>query len=121
MPHAKQKTGNYGETLAVKFLKEKGFEIIEQNYRFGHGEIDIVAKERDILVFVEVKLRNNLEFGPPELAISKSKQKQVRKIAEMFIHQKGKEIDFERSRIDVIAILKLPNEQPKINHIINAF
>jgi len=121
MPHGKQKAGNYGENLAVKFLKQNGFDIIEQNYRFGHGEIDIVAKEQDILVFVEVKFRNNLEYGPPELAISKSKQKQVRKIAEMFIHLKGKEIDFERSRIDVIAILKLPNQDPQINHIINAF
>jgi len=121
MPHGKQKAGNYGENLAVKFLKQNGYEIIEQNYRFGHGEVDIVAKERDILVFVEVKYRNNLEFGPPELAITKSKQKQVRKIAEMFISQRGKEMDFERSRIDVIAILKLPNEEPRINHIVNAF
>ena len=121
MPHQKQKTGNYGESLAVKFLTKNGFEIVEQNYHYGHGEIDIVAKEKDTLIFVEVKYRNNLEFGPPELAVTKSKQKQVRKIAEMYIYEKEKEIEFEDARFDVIAILKLPNHEPKINHIINAF
>lgn len=121
MPHSKQKKGNYGEELAAKFLVENGYEILERNYRFGHGEIDIVAKENDTLVFVEVKYRNNLEFGPPELAITKAKQKQVRKIAELFIYQNGDKIQFEEARIDVIAILKLPNESPQINHIENAF
>jgi putative endonuclease len=121
MPHSKQKLGNYGEQLAVKFLKKIGIEIIEQNYRYGHGEIDIVAKDKKTLVFVEVKYRNNLEFGPPELAVTKSKQKQVRKIAEMYINEKENEVEFEDSRIDVIAILKLPNHDPEINHIVNAF
>lgn len=121
MPHSRQKAGNYGEELAVKFLKQKGFEIVEQNYRFGHGEIDIVAKENNTLVIVEVKYRNNLEFGPPELAITKTKQKQVRYIAEMYVNQKEKTMEFENVRIDVIAILKLPNHEPQINHIVNAF
>lgn len=121
MPHQKQKTGNYGEELAVKFLQQNGYEIVEQNYRFGHGEIDIVAKDKNTLVFVEVKYRNNLEFGPPVLAVTKTKQKQVRKIAEMYINEKEKQVKFEDARIDVIAILKLPNHEPKINHIINAF
>lgn len=121
MPHEKQKKGNYGEDLAVKFLQEKGYDIVERNYRYGHGEIDIVAKIKDILVFVEVKFRKSLEFGPPELAITRTKQKQVRKIAELYIYDKGEKIDFEDARIDVIAILKLPNESPQINHIENAF
>ncbi len=121
MPHSKQIKGNYGENLAVKFLKEKGFEIIEQNYRHGHGEIDIVAKENETLVFVEVKLRKSLEYGPPELAINNAKQKQVRKIAERFIYQKGHKIEFEEVRIDVIAILAPQNEKPEIRHIENAF
>ncbi len=121
MPHSKQKKGTYGEDLAVKLLTEKGYTIIERNYRFGHGEIDIVAKENETLVFVEVKYRNNLEFGPPELAVTKAKQKQVRKIAELFIYDNDGKIDFEEARIDVIAILKLPNEDPQINHIENAF
>lgn len=121
MAHSKQKKGSYGEELAVKFIKEKGYEIIEQNYRYGHGEVDIVAKDEDTLVFIEVKFRKNLEFGPPELAVTKSKQKQVRKISELFIMDKGEKVEFKDARIDVIAILKFPNEDPQINHIINAF
>ncbi|MDZ7766097.1 MAG: YraN family protein [Melioribacteraceae bacterium] len=117
----KTEKGSYGEELAVKFIKEKGYEIIEQNYRYGHGEVDIVAKDKDTLVFIEVKFRKNLEFGPPELAVTKSKQKQVRKISELFIMDKGEKVEFKDARIDVIAILKFPNEDPQINHIINAF
>jgi putative endonuclease len=121
MPHSKQKKGSYGEELALKFLKEKGFEILEQNYRYGRGEIDIVAMDKNELVFFEVKYRNNLEYGPPEYALTKSKQKQVRKISELYIMEKGDEIEFENARIDVIAILHLPNKNPEINHIENAF
>lgn len=121
MPHDKQKKGSYGEELAVKFLTEKGYEIIEQNYRYGHGEVDIIAMDKDELVFVEVKYRNNLEYGAPEYAVTKSKQKQVRKISELYIIEKGDKIEFENARIDVIAILDLPNKQPDINHIKNAF
>lgn len=121
MSDSKQKAGNYGEELAVKFLKEKGFEIIERNYRYGKGEIDIIAKDKNELVFFEVKYRNNLEYGSPEYALTKSKQRQVRKISELYIMQKGNELTYENARIDVIAILNLPNEKPNINHIENAF
>lgn len=121
MPHSKQKKGSYGEELAVKFLKEKGYEIIEQNYRYGHGEVDIVAMDKKELVFVEVKYRKNLEYGSPEYAVTKSKQRQVRKISELYIMEKGDDIEFDNARIDVVAILNLPGNKPEINHIENAF
>lgn len=115
----KRNTGNYGEDLACKFLKNIGYEIIENNYFYGHGEIDIIAKDRDELVFVEVKYRTNLEFGPPELSISKGKQKLIRRTAEAYLF--NKQIKDQACRIDLIAILHLKDEKPKINHIINAF
>jgi putative endonuclease len=115
----KKETGDRGEQLAVALLKDKNFEIIEQNYRFGHGEIDIIARDKDVLVFVEVKTRKNLEFGPPELAVTKNKQRQIRKIAEMYLVE-NKITDMD-CRMDVIAILLKQNLPPEINHIENAF
>ena len=113
--------GKAGEEIAVKFLKEKGFEIIERNYRYGHGEIDIIAKDPEdgFTTFVEVKTRKNLEFGEPEYAMTKTKQKQVKKMAELYLYDKGiEELD---CRFDVIAILLQDENNPSINHYVNAF
>jgi putative endonuclease len=115
----KRKTGSEGEDIACDFISKLGYEIIERNYQFGHGEIDIIAKDGEFLVFIEVKFRKNLEFGPPELAITKGKQKQIIRTASAYLWEKG--IKDESSRIDVIAILKFPGQKPQINHIINAF
>lgn len=119
MEQNKRNTGSYGEELASKFLKDLGYEIIERNYFYGHGEIDIIAKEKSELVFVEVKYRTNLEFGPPELSISKGKQKLIRRTAEAYLFEKG--IKDQSCRIDLVAILHLKDEKPVINHITNAF
>lgn len=115
----KRKTGSEGEEIACEFISKLGYKIVERNYQFGHGEIDIIAKDGEILVFIEVKYRKNLEYGPPELAITKGKQNLVKRTASAYLWEK--EIKDELSRIDVIAILKLPGQKPQINHIINAF
>jgi putative endonuclease len=115
----KRKTGSEGEEIACEFISKLGYKIVERNYQFGHGEIDIIAKDGDTLVFIEVKYRKNLEYGPPELAITKGKQNLVKRTATAYLWEK--KIKDELSRIDVIAILKLPGQKPKINHIINAF
>ena len=113
--------GKKGEELAVEFLESKGYEIIERNYRFSRGEIDVIAKDPNdgCTVFVEVKTRQNLNFGPPELAITKSKMKQLRKMAELYLYDKSiAELD---CRFDVIAILFQSKRKPIINHYENAF
>lgn len=115
----KRTTGDYGEELACRFLSELGYEIVGRNYHFGHGEIDIIAKDKETLVFVEVKYRKNLEYGEPELAITKTKQSQIRKTAEAYLYEK--KIKEQPCRIDFIAILHLKDSKPEINHIINAF
>ncbi len=115
----KRSTGNYGEKLAVEFLASIGYKIVDKNFHFGHGEIDIIAKEKDILVFVEVKYRKNLEYGLPEYAITKGKQNQIKKVAEAYLA--GHEIRGHDCRIDVVAILHLAGEKPRINHYRNAF
>ena len=110
--------GKEGEEKAVALLVEKGFEIIERNYRYGKGEIDIVARDKDFLVFVEVKSRESLEYGKPEEAITKRKMSQIRKITEAYLAEKN--ITDENIRFDVVAILFLGGETT-INYYENAF
>ncbi|MBA4406386.1 YraN family protein [bacterium] len=119
MEQNKRNTGTYGEDLACQFLQKLGYKIVERNFFYGHGEIDIIAMNGNDLVFVEVKYRTNLEFGPPELSISKGKQKLIRRTAESYLFEKG--IKDQPCRIDIVAILHLKDEKPVINHIVDAF
>jgi len=113
--------GKQGEEAAAEFLVKKGFKIIERNYRFGHGEIDIIAKDPNdgYTVFVEVKARQNLQFGEPEYAITKSKQRQIKKIAESYLYDK--EITEIDCRFDVVSVLFREKIKPLITHYENAF
>ena len=77
----KKDLGKKGEEAALRFLKRKGYRIIERNYVCKMGEMDIIAKEKDALVFVEVKTRTSTNFGPPQLAVNASKQRQLSKVA----------------------------------------
>lgn len=115
----KKDFGKEGEDIAAKFLVENGFEILERNYHYGHGEIDIVAKDNGVLVFVEVKTRKNLEFGEPEYAITKRKIQQVKKMAELYLFDKKiEEVD---CRFDVVSVLMENPSNPQITHYKNAF
>lgn len=113
------KTGKKGEELACRFILEKGFRIVERNFRFHKGEIDIIAKDSETLVFIEVKYRQNLEYGTPEEAITKSKMKQLRSLARAYLFER--KIYNVTCRFDVIAILEVNNGKPLINHYLNAF
>lgn len=121
MTFATKKTGDDGETLAVELLEAKGYTIVKRNYRYGKGEIDIIAKDPNEkgLVFIEVKSRKNLEFGLPDEAITKNKIKQLKRIAELYLYENDiKEI---LCRFDVVAVLMLSGQKPQIEHIVNAF
>jgi putative endonuclease len=110
--------GEYGERLARAFLVREGYRIIQANYRFHHGEIDIVAEEGDVLVFCEVKTRTNDRYGAPELALTAPKQHQIRKIALAYltVHQCHDRV----CRFDVVAI-RLGPRGPDITLIRDAF
>ena len=117
----KNELAKRGEDLAAKILEDEGYKIIERNYRFSQGEIDIIAidPKNNCTVFVEVKARQNLEFGAPEYSITKNKQKQIRKLAELYLYDKEiRELD---CRFDVFAILFEDLNNPKVNHYENAF
>jgi putative endonuclease len=111
--------GGRGEEIAVAFLKGKKFSIIERNFRCKGGEVDIVAREGATLVFVEVKTRRNEVFGPPQLAVTTFKQRQLSKAALSWLAKNR--LQNALARFDVIAILLQEHEVPQIEHIINAF
>lgn len=115
MPNNTEK-GNLGEELALGYLKSKGYEILDQNWRFRHLEIDIVASINNFLVIVEVKMRANDEFGRPEEFVTRAKQKKLVKAAHYYIQENN--IDLE-TRFDVIAILEYP--KLSLEHFEGAF
>jgi len=107
-----------GEDRAVDFLTRKGYSILARNYRFEHGEIDIIARDGDELVFVEVKTRRSIRFGTPEDAVSDHKRKQLRKTAEGYLFQN--DIEDVACRFDVIAV-QLMGKEYEIRHYDHAF
>ncbi|WP_058485542.1 YraN family protein [Defluviitalea phaphyphila] len=114
----KRSIGEWGEKLAVKFLEKQGITILEKNFRCKIGEIDIIAKEKEYLVFIEVKYRKNLSRGYPREAVNYYKQRTISKVALWYI-QKYKLWD-KPCRFDVLEILgEYPNL--KITLIRNAF
>ena len=111
-------TGKEGEKIAAAFLKKNGYRIIEINFRCPIGEIDIVAKEKDDLVFVEVKTRKSMELGYPEQAVGIRKQKKMSQLALWYL-QKRKVAD-TNARFDVVAVTLIP-ENNEVKLIKNAF
>jgi putative endonuclease len=110
--------GKRGEDLALRFLKRNGYKIIEQNYVCKMGEMDIIAQEKDTLVFVEVKTRTSMVFGPPQLAVNPTKQMQLSKVALNFLKEKKRED--VKARFDVVAIVLRPTGE-EIELIRDAF
>ncbi len=114
-----KKLGKEGEELAVSFLKKRGYQILEKNYRCRLGEIDIVAKDKEKIVFVEVKTRSSLTFGLPQEAVNYSKQLRLTRLALAYLsHHKLKDIS---CRFDVVCILTESKKPKKIHLITNAF
>jgi putative endonuclease len=111
--------GKLGEKLAAGFLKKRGYKIIETNYRCKRGEIDIVARRKDTLVFVEVRARSSHEFGSPEESITRVKKERVIRAA--LSYREAHEKLPEDWQIDVVAIdLDGKGGASRIEHIENA-
>jgi putative endonuclease len=106
--------GNIGETLAAKYLENKGYQILEMNFSNKIGEIDIIAKQKDTIVFVEVKSRISTQFGLPREAVTAHKQYKIRTTALSYLKQK-RLLD-SLCRFDVIEHL-----DGKLTHIENCF
>lgn len=111
--------GGIGESIALTYLEGQGFKIVERNFSSVCGEIDIIAREGRTIVFVEVKCRKNEDYGPPQLAVTPFKQRQISKAALVWLSRK-KLYDAE-ARFDVVAIVLHDHDLPQIEHIRNAF
>jgi putative endonuclease len=114
----KKELGKKGEEVALRFLKKNGYRILERNYVCKLGEIDIIAKEKDTLAFIEVKTRTSNLFGPPQLAVTSLKQMQLSKAALYFL--KEKRLGEVKARFDVVAIV-LGQKGEEIELIKDAF
>ncbi len=111
--------GKEAEDRAVELLKGKGYEIIKRNFHFGrYGEIDIIAKDGKVLVFVEVRSCETKQYGSPVESITPQKQKAIRRVAEGYYFV-NKLTDAE-SRYDVVTI-DYSGTPEKIEHLVNAF
>ncbi|MEL7339791.1 MAG: YraN family protein [Bacteroidota bacterium] len=114
--------GKKGEEIATGFLEAKGYNILDRNYRYEKGEIDIVALRLTPaeVVFVEVKTRATFsKANPPEAAVSPEKQKKLFKVADSYLYEK--QLTSVPSRFDIIAISMDNPEHPMIHHIEDAF
>ncbi|MGD8991100.1 MAG: YraN family protein [Desulfobacterales bacterium] len=118
MKNWRQKFGEQGEALAVKRLKKAGYKIIETNYRTRLGEIDIIAKDKDTLAFVEVKTRTSVHFGSPKWAITPKKQKKISMAALCYLKTTNQSA--ARARFDVVTII-INRDAPQVDIIKNAF
>ncbi len=115
----RQETGNLGEKLAAGFLQKRGYRILQTNYRCPEGEVDIVARQNDCLVFVEVRTKRSSEFGSPEESITPAKMEKLRRVG---AHYRQAHDDVPASwRIDVVAVeLDRRNKPLRIELIENA-
>ncbi|MEA2020700.1 MAG: YraN family protein [Patescibacteria group bacterium] len=103
MPFEKSQIGARGENLAEKYLKKRGYQIIERNWQYkGRGEIDIIARDKDTLVFVEVRVRGPNSYQTPQESVTSEKLHVLKRTAQ--IYQKVQSKEKEPLRIDLVAV-----------------
>ncbi|WP_281555852.1 YraN family protein [Thalassomonas sp. RHCl1] len=115
-----RETGRQTETLAANYLLEQGLTLIGKNFSAKTGEIDLLMREQQVLVFVEVKYRKHPTFGGALAAVSASKQKKIRQTAEFYLQQAGLNAYNTPCRFDVVT-LQGSIERPQITWLKNAF
>ena len=109
--------GKEGEKLAKDFLIKKGYEILEQNYRYQKAEVDIIAKYRGTLIVIEVKTRSTIDYGNPQDFVKPKQVQQLVKAIDHYIEERDLDIEV---RFDVIAIIK-NKKGIQIEHLEDAF
>ena len=113
-----QKFGRQGELDAARYLQKNGYKILTRNYRTQVGEVDIVARERDTIVFVEVKARRSGFYGHPKSAVTPQKQRRISMAALHYL--KAMQLSEAKARFDVVAI-RLTGGKPEFEIVKNAF
>jgi putative endonuclease len=116
---ATQAAGRRGEDLAHRYLEQQGMRVVARNWRApgSPGEIDVIARDGDTLVFVEVKSRESQEFGAPDRNVGFDKEEALRRVAWRYAHRAG--VEWSRVRFDVVGVVL--GDPPAIEHRRNAF
>ena len=112
----KKTTGDRGEALALEYLSNKGYTLLEKNYRYKKAEIDLIVCKEDLLVFVEVKARSSTGYGFPEEAVDEKKAAMIMEAADHYIYETGWD---KPIRFDIVSILLQP--RVSIRHFEDAF
>jgi len=118
MLNIRQKFGEKSESIAVSYLKKQGYKILEQNYRTKLGEIDIIAREKGTIAFIEVKARKSKNFGNPKWAVTPKKQRKISMVALQYL--KTTMQSNVKARFDVVSIIS-SQDNPSIEIVKNAF
>jgi putative endonuclease len=116
----KQLIGQAAENIAADFLRAKGLEILERNYLRRLGELDIVARDGDVLVIAEVRTRASDRFGGAAASVDPRKQQRIIRAASQLLQQR-RDLASLRVRFDVIAVLDMDRETPRVEWIQHAF
>lgn len=111
--------GRRGEDAAARFLDRRGYEIVERNWTCAAGEADIIARDGDSVVFVEVKTRSSCDYGMPAEAVDEAKRDRYERIAALFLQ--GFHVVDVPVRFDIIGIVAVAEDRAMIRHHINAF
>jgi putative endonuclease len=119
MLNSRQRLGKNGEEIVARYLKNKGYTILIENYRCKLGEIDIIARDGPVLVFIEVKTRSGLGYGSPAASVNPRKQKQISRAAQWYLAER--QLFDSPARFDVVSVLCRDTHCRRIDHISNAF
>jgi putative endonuclease len=111
--------GERGETAACGFLKNHGYKILEKNYKCKLGEIDVIARRRGRLAFIEIKTRTSAQFGLPQEAVDLRKQEKIFKVAQWYL--KEKKLSGSPIAFDVVAVLWREGQAPDMRLLTDAF
>ena len=119
MESVSQALGILGEELAFHALRRRGYKVLLRNYECALGEIDLIAKEKGALVFIEVKTRSTDAMGSPAEAVTSQKRRQIVRVAKYYLKRYG--ISDVACRFDVVSVKMPPNEEPVVEILESAF
>lgn len=116
--YSNKELGDWGEHRACIYLKKNNYCLLKRNFRTRQGEIDIIARQNDIIAFIEVKTRKSKKYGFPVEAVNKKKQKKIQSLARCFLQRK--DYSCYRVRFDIICII-ISGNKARLRHMKNAF
>ena len=111
--------GEYGELVAASWLRAQGYKVLRHRWRMGaSGELDLVCRKGDLLVFAEVKSAMSIRGGRPARRVNHHKRELIRRAARLWLRRLGREVPV---RMDVLEVLLTPGQKPEITHLAGAF